>query len=183
MSEFIEFLEDYLHERLSDIDIGMIGRIETFDSKKMRADVIPLLKKKSGDQEVEYSILRDVPVIFLYSGGFYIRPFYKKGDLVHISFSTHDIEKALRDDKPTASQRIFSAENAFITGGIAKTGWKPPGDFSKDGLLIGHENGKVFSQYKETELTHRAGAGNNKTTIKMTDSIVDINDGVFTVLP
>jgi Phage protein Gp138 N-terminal domain len=177
MSGFIEFLEDYLHERLSDIDIGMIGRIEAFDSQKMRADVIPLLKKKSGDQEIEYSMIKDVPVSFLYSGGFYIRPAYRKGDLVHISFSTHDIEKALKDDKPLASNRIFSTENSFVTGGIAKTDWKPPSDISKEGLLVGHKDGGVLTQYKKDELLHKVG----NTSYKMTPTEVCINDGAFKV--
>ncbi len=176
MSGFIEFLEDYLHDRLSDIDIGMIGRIEAFDSQKMRADVIPLLKKKSGDKEVEYSMLKDVPVNFLYSGGFYIKPAYEKGDLVHISFSTHDIEKALKDDKPLASDRIFSSENAFVIGGIAKTDWEKPKNFEKDGLLIGHKDGGVFTRYTKDELLHEVG----KTKFKMTSSQVSINDA-FTV--
>lgn len=178
MSEFIDFLKDFLHERLSDIDIGMVGRIESYNEKTMRADVTPLLKKKSGNKEIEYATLKDVPVDFLYSGGFYIRPLYKKGDLVHISFSTHDIEEALKDKKPLASNIIFSSNNAFITGGLAKAGWKTPEQFSADGLLIGHEDGGVFTQYTVDRLTHIVGDCN----FTMTGSEVTINNGALTVL-
>jgi hypothetical protein len=177
MSGFVDFLEEYLHERLADIDIGMIGKIETFDSKKMRADVIPLLKKKSSDQEIEYSIIKDVPVCFLFSGGFYIRPAYQQGDLVYITFSTHDIEQALKEEISLASERIFCSDNALIVGSVAKTDWEPPDEFSEDGLLIGHKNGKVFTHYKEDEIIHKVG----QTTFKMTDSEVNINDGALIV--
>lgn len=177
MSDFIDFLNEMLHERLSDIDISMVGRIESFDGQKMRADVTPLLKKRSGETEIEYSVLKDIPINFLNAGDYYIRPEYKKGDLVQIVFSTHDIEETLRDKKPLASEKIFSSENAFIIGGIAKTAWSPPAEFSKEGLLIGHKNGKAFTQYKEDMLVHKFG----DSIIVLKQDEVNINNGALTI--
>ncbi len=195
MSDFTDFLDDFLNERLSDIDIGMVGRIEVFDSQKMRADVIPLMKKKSNEEILEYSMLKDIPVNFLLSGDYYIRPEYKQGDLVHIAFSTHDIEEALRDKKPLESKRIFSSENAFIVGGVSKTNWTPPEEFSEPGLLIGHKDGRSYTQYLSDKMIHKfdgkedlkemeiSGTGIKMlgNEIKITDSGVDINNGALTV--
>ena len=108
MSQFVDFLDDLLHDRLSDIEIGMVGRIESFDKKKMRADVTPLLKRKSGKQVIEYAQLKDIPVNFIMAGDYYIRPEYKRGDLVHLAFATHDIEDGLKARKSEASKKIFT---------------------------------------------------------------------------
>ena len=161
MSEFVDFIEELVHDRLKEVDVGMVGRIESFDKEKMRADVTPLLKKKSGDKEYEYAKLSDVPVNFLISGDFFIRPEYKQGDLVHISFATHALEDALKGRVGLASERIFTSENAFIVGGVAPTDWSAPSAFGEAGLLLGHKSGKPL--------------------IKITENEVDINDGALVI--
>lgn len=192
MSEFTDFVEDLLADRLNDVKISIVGRVESFDKEKMRADVTPLLKKKVGDQEVDYPVLKQLPVTFMLAGDFYIRPEFKQGDLVQVVFSTNDIADALRDVKSVESKKLFTLENAFIIGGVAKTGWTHPSEFSNEpGLLIGHKDGGAFTQYKDkTIIFHMEGnkleiykdgirmAGND---IKMTDQGVNINNNALTV--
>lgn len=161
MSQFVDFLEDMFHDRLGDIDITMIGKIEKFDKEAMRADVTPMMKRKSGEKEIEYSVLKDIPVNFILAGDYYIRPEYKAGDLVQLAFSTHDIAEALKDKKPLASDKIFSSENAFVVGGVAKTGWSAPKEFSESGMLIGHKEGGAIMQYTPDKIIMKFGEQNS----------------------
>ncbi len=192
MSELTNFLQDLLHDKMNDIKISMVGKIEAFDKEKMRADVTPLLKKKVGDVEVEYTLLKQVPVTFLLAGDYYIRPEYKQGDLVQILFSTNDIAQALNANKAVESKKIFTPENAFIIGGIAKTGWTHPSEFSdKEGLIIGHKDGQAYTQYCDKNILFMLEGVEMKVTketiemagntIKLTSSGVDINNGALTV--
>ncbi len=193
MSEFTDFFDDLLHDRLNDVKISTIGRIETFDKEKMRADVTPLLKKKDGDQEIEYAMLKQLPVTFILAGDFYIRPEYKTGDLVQIAFSTNDIAEALKDTNSIESKKIFTLENAFVTGGIAKTNWTHPSEFSEPGLLIGHKDGNAFTKYCNDNIIFKLGgvdmilttegiemAGN---TLKMTNDGININNNALIIKP
>jgi len=72
-----ELLNDLFDMRAKDIQLGCIAKVKKFDKAKMRADVQPLLKSTNdlGD-EVDYPVLADIPVLYYYGGGFYIRPVY-----------------------------------------------------------------------------------------------------------
>ena len=74
--EFFNGLKGNLSEQTNS---AMVGRIERFDASKMKADVLPLIRSKSGANP---SMLVGVPVSMLRAGGFVIRPPYKKGDIV-----------------------------------------------------------------------------------------------------
>jgi len=189
---FVGFIKDYFEDTMSNIDFGMLARVETFDSKKMRADLVPLVKKKSGDQEIEYALIKDIPVSFMLTGGFYIRPDYQKGDLVFVACVTHDIDEALRGGKSLAYGRI-SSENSFVIGGIAPTGWAFPSEFDTDeGLLIGHRDGSAYMQFCSSSIIHKFGEQDCLTLnkdgiemhgniIKMTDAGIDINGGALVI--
>jgi len=149
---FSEYIEDFVDDKLKDIHIGMIGKIEKFDGEKMRAAVKPLMKFKNKLEETtDYPILIDVPVNFLYAGGFYIRPPYEAGDLVWIGFSTFGIDGALKEETREEDETAFNMENACIMGSVAKTDFSDVSDFSEDGLLIGHKNGTMI-QIKNGEV-------------------------------
>src|SRR5688572_5336912 len=96
MSYFGEFLADLQAKFGSTIQIGMVGQIFNFDRKKMRADAKPLLKiSNAQNQSEQLPNLSKIPVQLLWSNGYYIRPDYRDGDLVWITFATHSISAAL----------------------------------------------------------------------------------------
>lgn len=141
--KLIKFYNDLIASIKRDILIGCIARIESHDSKAMRADVRPLLKytAKGAVSSTDFSIIPDIPVLHLFAGGYYIRPQYARGDLVWVTFSTHEIELSLQGKCDEIDNETFARENAAVVYGLTLTGWNPPGHYSKDGLLIGHVDG------------------------------------------
>jgi hypothetical protein len=152
--KLIELFNRFWTARSKDIIIGCIGRIESFDSRKMRADVQPLLEyTASGSSSgTKFAVIGDIPVQFLFSGGYYIRPHYSRGDLVWITYSTFSIENALNNGFDNTSGSHFSRESASVSHGIALENWTAPEAFSDGGLLIGHKSGGVKLQITETDI-------------------------------
>lgn len=147
--------DDFFHARGREIIIGCIGIVEAHDISTMRADVKPLMRYlATGPTRVnEYQIIPRIPVLFLYAGGYYIRPEYKRGDLVWVTFATHEIERPLAGVPGNTDGRLFSRENAAVVYGIAKTGWSSPADFSKAGLIIGHESGGMYAHFQQGKIS------------------------------
>jgi len=150
----VKYTAGFIDKFRKEMIIGCIGRIESHNTQTMRADVKPLLTYTvSGEKtEHDFKVLPDIPVLFLYAGGFYIRPKYKKGDLVWVTFATHEIRQGLKGRSDSTGGRLFSMENAAVEHGIAKTGWRAPTQFTDDGLLIGHENGNMYFQLTDNKV-------------------------------
>lgn len=173
---FSELLNDKLQDFGKSIQLGLICKVEKFDKEKMIADVEPLLKSKDDDEiETALPIIPDIPVCFINAGGFYVRPEYKRGDLVWVSFSTHDIADALNEYTRAASKKIFSIENACLICGIASKSFINPAEFAnKDGLLIGHKDGKAYIQFKDDEIIFNIGAD----VVKFTKIGIETKQGI-----
>jgi len=155
VNAFAKLFDDFFNARSRELLTGCIGTIERHDIATMRADVKPLLKYLAdGTTQVkDYQIIPNIPVLFLYAGGYYIRPEYKRGDLVWVTFATHEIERPLAGVPGNTDGRLFSRENAAVVYGIARTGWSVPGDFSKPGLLIGHEGGGMYAHLQQGKIS------------------------------
>jgi len=89
---------------------------------------------------MRFAVIGNVPVQFFYSGGYYIRPDYIKGDLVWVSYATFDIEYGLNNLHDDVSAGVFSRENASVVFGIAPENFDAPSSFKDDGILIGHRD-------------------------------------------
>jgi hypothetical protein len=152
--KLIDLFNRFWTTRSKDIIIGCVGRIESFDSRKMRADVQPLLEytASGASSGTKFAVIGDIPVQFLFSGGYYIRPHYSKGDMVWISYSTFSIESALNNGYDNTSGSHFSRESASVSQGIASENWTAPDAFSDSGLLIGYKSGGVKLQITETDV-------------------------------
>ena len=101
---------------VNEINSCMLGRIETFDASKMKANVVLLVKNKDGNKPM----LIEVPVSFIKAGPFFIRPPYKKGDIVLVVFADEDIDNVLLsgDISEPNSTRKHSLDDAIVVGGI-----------------------------------------------------------------
>lgn len=152
ISEMIDLLNDFFDRRSRSIIIGCIGKIEKHDLSTMRADVKPLIKyTATGDTTAsDFAVIPGIPVMFLYAGGYYVRPEYQRGDLVWVTFATHDIAKGLTGRSDEAEGATFNRESAAVVSGVAQTNWVSPSDISKPGLLIGHKDGGALMQIQES---------------------------------
>jgi len=134
---FTQFIKDVLNQFGQNIQIGIPAVIDSFDKSAMRANVKFYLQTEDREgNATDYPIVPNIPVQFLYSGGFYIRPDYQPGDNVWVTFATFDISDAL-DENTMPESGLFGMHNASVAGGIASNKFTAPASFSNDGLLIG----------------------------------------------
>ncbi len=123
---------------------SVIGRIEKFDGEKMRADVLPLLYIEKETEKVPFSVVPSVPVQFLYAGGYYIRPEYKKGDLVWLSYATFPIENQLKNKSESTDTMTNPGNSLSVVQGLAPSTFSAPAEFAEPGMIIGHESGNAY---------------------------------------
>lgn len=128
-----------------------LGKIETFDSTTMKANVIPLVKSEDGNKPM----LIEVPVSFMRAGPFLIRPPYKQGDIVLVVFADEDIDNVLISgtiSEPN-STRKHSLDDAIIVGGVMPFTNTLPGEHGNDLViakddfetkLVIEESGKIL---------------------------------------
>lgn len=145
-AELAGLIKDYVEKALRGILIGCVASIDKHDLTTMRADVKPLIMFTPAGQtaQSDYAIIPDIPVLFIWAGGYYIRPEYKRGDLVWVTFATYDISPSLSGRNADGDGVVFPRESAAVVQGIAKRGWTAPSDISLPGLLLGHKDGAVL---------------------------------------
>ena len=162
MSRFTDFLIKLIGDNIDNIAQGMICKIDSFDAQKMTADIIPLLQDKtqSGDT-IDIGKIQKIPVSFLYCGDYYIKPEYKKDNLVWVSFSSFDYSNAIKGEKAEIENVKFSLSYAVVMHGIMKDGSTAP--TTESGLVIGYKNNYI--QLNENKLNIKFSGG------------VNINDG------
>jgi hypothetical protein len=149
--EIARMIRDAVRKELSSVLIGCIGRIDQFYDARMRADVQPLLMIGMGDSPDEPAKrLTDIPVQFLFAGGFAIKPTYRIGDLVWVSFATHPIEHSVTGQYDTTNGRLFDRQAASVAHGILPNGRAFPA-LSQPGMVIANETGTFLFHIQDTE--------------------------------
>lgn len=145
MSEALKFLDGLMGEALADLHTCMLGRIKSFDGKRMTADVTPLLKRKLNDgRTIDMPVISQAPVMFLHANGFFVRPPLKPGDLVVVVFAERELDAVLLSGSPQTptSNRHHGLEDAIVLGGwLPFSGGLPVAN--DDDLIIGCTDGKV----------------------------------------
>jgi len=158
ISEMIDLLNDFFDRRSRSIIIGCIGKIEKHDLSTMRADVKPLIKYTAAGDTIasDFAVIPGIPVMFLYAGGYYIRPEYQRGDLVWVTFATHNIAQGLTGRSDEAEGATFNRESAAVVSGVAPANWAQPTNFTQSGLLVGHKDGNTVLRLTDSEVIVKA---------------------------
>ena len=184
MSDLLNrFVTEFVEKNIKQ---GAVGIIQSFNGSKMRADV-DVLQKTQDDEEqtpVDFGVLPDLPVQFLYAGGSFIKPNYQKGDMVWITFATNDIDDSLKGIKTVDNDGEFNLAAASVSHGIAPEGWTPPANFNKTGLVIGDD--QVYLQVDGGEIRIN-GANDNAVRhtaldVGLQTFITDLNLKLVTAL-
>jgi hypothetical protein len=157
--KFSRFMLDFFNFAAANIQLGFPGKITRYDAVMMRADVQLLLQKQNDQGDIApYAVLPNIPVQFIFAGGFYIRPVYAVGDLVWVSFSTFDIANAMNLSTQPESEAIFQLQNASVSGSIAPNNFTPPAEFAKEsGMIIGEKTGTAYMVFSPTNITFKFG--------------------------
>lgn len=142
MSAFNDFLDDFMDNKLLSLHTSFLGKLEKVNLPKMRADVRPLIQLRDKAQTINYPTIQNVPLGFVNSGGFYIRPHYTVGDFVFISCSEVSLSKMLDERNADEIDNRHEFGNAFIVTSMATSKFVTPTNFvGGTGLQIGHKNG------------------------------------------
>lgn len=131
----MEFMKNLSGNIAGGINNCMMAKIESFDATTMKADVIPLVRIRNKEGNIENgSMLIEVPVSFLKAGPFLIRPPYKPGDIVVVLFADSDIENVLLsgDISNPNSTRKHSLDDAIVIGSIMPYTISLPSDHKND---------------------------------------------------
>lgn len=148
MSEVSKFFDGLLGGYTDHNHNCMLAKVQKFDHKKMKAEVIPLIKYKSENGTVESrKPLVEVPVSFMYANGFFVRPPLSPGDLVVLIVSDEDIDKVLMsgsEEEPNTNRKN-DLSDAIVIGCWQKfTEELPIDDANGRDLVISNKN-KNFS--------------------------------------
>lgn len=150
MSSYNEFLEDLIDKKLTRVEIGFVAQILSFNPSNLRATIRPLLEYKDAFNDIQIPDIENVPCELLYSGGYYIRPFYQSGDLVTVSAYASDVKKAVDSSlRVNALNERFSLSNCTVRNGIAPKTISETG-FSRSGLVIG--KGAILINITDTNI-------------------------------
>jgi len=161
MVTFSKVVADKIKEEVKRVEQGLVCEIDRFDKSTMRADVKPLTAEPpvGNATAVPLPILPNLPVQYLHAGKYYIRPHYEPGDMVWVTFATHDVDNSLEGKTLEESKRVFDLSSASVSHAVAPTNWTPPTEFdSEDGLLIGHEDGAGYLKFESDKVTGIFGA-------------------------
>lgn len=153
MNFFAETLNAWLEDQLGRVEMSFTAKIVTFDKAKMRATIRPQLFCYSQEslaeekQVVNTPDLYDVPVEMIYAGDeCYIRPEYKKGDLVTVSCYASPIDEVVVGKaRANSKQNRFSFSSATVRSGVIQKDQTVPDSWaSKAGLLIGRGSNYIW---------------------------------------
>ncbi|PJZ53141.1 Gp138 family membrane-puncturing spike protein [Leptospira adleri] len=153
-----------MKKSLSRVQVGLPGIIDSFNPNEMTANVrIPFKQKDGSGDEKTFPILSNIRVGTLWAGDFYVKPDYKRGDNVWISFSTHDTSDAIRGVSSVVSESLFDLQSACIVCGYKSDAEAPALTSNRSGLLIGDKEGKSFIQF-------------DNDTIKIQGGLIDLTE-------
>ncbi|RHX94511.1 hypothetical protein DLM76_10565 [Leptospira yasudae] len=164
-----------IQKSLSRAQVGLPGIIDSFNANQMTANVkLPFKQKDGSGEEKAFPILSNVRVGTLWAGDFFIKPDYKRGDKVWVSFSTHDIGDAVRGVSSVVSESLFDLQSACVVSGYKGETEAPPTTAGESGLLIGNKQGSSLIQLDEDRIKIRGGSVDLSESAVLGETLADL---------
>lgn len=155
-SDFEKFLVELINKELQKVEVAFIAKIILFDKVQMLATIRPQLKAITEETGIKIDSdtidIHDVPCEFIFAGNAYIRPEYKKDDLVKVSCYASSIQQPIESGKRTDILfNRFQLNYCTVTAGIKPDKFTLPASFGvESGLLIGL--GTKFIVFEATKI-------------------------------
>lgn len=116
-------IEDAIRSRLSIIHTCLPAQVEEYDHETAKASVKPLLKRKYvDDEEAEYPVIANVPVVWPRTSKAIMHFPLERGDGVLLVFSERSLDTWLSDDmgnlQPPSTRRKFDLSDAIAIPGL-----------------------------------------------------------------
>lgn len=146
MNFFADALNSWMDDRLGQVEMSFLAKIVSFDKDKMQATIRPQLfsNVQDGVDDVKTVMntpdINNVPVEMIFAGdGCFIRPEYKRNDLVSVSCYASPVDEVvIGGARANSKKNRFSFSSCTVRFGVLPKGATVPAAFAgKSGLLIG----------------------------------------------
>ena len=127
------------------IRVSAMCKVTKFDAATMTVDVQPLSKTLDGGVYRTPPPVLAVPVAMIRGGGFFLRPWYKDGDVGVIVYADHDIDRIAEDGQECQpnTERSHGEEDALFVGAFIPKS-NPVRGVPDDTLVMSTEGGSVY---------------------------------------
>ena len=130
---------------LESVRVSALCKVNKFDAATMTVDVQPLSKVLDGGVYRTPPPVLGVPVAMIRGGGFFLRPWYKAGDVGVIVYADHDIDRiaeAGQECQPNTERNHGDEDGIFVGAFIPKS--NPISGVPDDTLVMSTEGGSVY---------------------------------------
>ena len=130
---------------LEGVRVSALCKVTKFDASTMTVDVQPLSKALDGGVYRTPPPVLGVPVAMIRGGGFFLRPWYKSGDVGVIVYADHDIDRiaeAGQECQPNTERNHGDEDGIFVGAFTPKS--NPISGVPDDTLVMSTEGGSVY---------------------------------------
>lgn len=139
-----EALAAFVESERRDINTMIPGKVVSYDRKRQKATIQPMLSQKIGEETVRAPELVEVPVSFPRAGGFVLHKPLKKDDEVILHFAQRSLDASGEDgsDADGAPGRMHDLSDAVaLPASFSKP--KEMANMPEKGIYFGRDDGKA----------------------------------------
>ena len=152
---------------LESVRVSALCKVTKFDASTMTVDVQPLSQALDGGVYRTPPPVLGIPVAMIRGGGFFLRPWYKSGDVGVIVYADHDIDRiaeAGQECQPNTERNHGDEDGIFVGAFI-------PTEGGSVYIAMHHDHIEIKGDIKHTGNTEQTG---NKKQTGRTDVTGDV---------
>lgn len=160
------------------VRVCALCKVEKFNAATMTVDVQPLSKALDGGVYRTPPPVLGVPVAMIRGGGFFLRPWYKAGDVGVLIYADHDIDRiaeAGQECQPNTERNHGDEDAIFLGAFIPKS--KPVTGVPDEALVMATDGGGLQVCMEKDTITVKNGG----TTAVFKDSSITMNTQDVTI--